>query len=146
MSDHRERNREGLARLRRLSSLTDAELATMTGGGWTVATVIGHMAFFDRMLLLRWDTYEKEREFAQLTPAHFDLINFAGATDWSDVPSREAATRCIDTAERAVERIDSLPDEAVNAVLETCRVALVERLLHWGPHLEQIETALGREI
>jgi len=53
VSEHRERNREGLERVRRLTSLSDAELAKDTGNGWSVATVLGHMAFFDRMLIPR---------------------------------------------------------------------------------------------
>ena len=146
VGDHSERNREGLAKLRRLASLTDAELAEDTGNGWTVATVLGHMAFFDRLLILRWDTYEKDGVFAELTPNHFDLINYAGADDWSALPPRIAVARCIEAAEHAVARIDALPEKIVSVVLETPRVALLERMLHWNPHLDQIQTAIGREI
>jgi hypothetical protein len=146
MSDHVGHNRSGLVRLRRLASLTDAELARDTGNGWTVGTVLGHLAFFDRMLIVRWDIYEKEGAFAEMTPNHFDLINYAGAGDWSALPLPEAAAGCIEAAERAVDRIDALPDGAVAVALETKRAALLERTLHWYPHLEQIERAIGREI
>jgi len=146
VNDHGQHNREGLERLRRLTSLSDAELAKDTGDGWTVATVLGHMAFFDRLLLLRWDTYEKDGVFAELTPNHFDLINYAGAGDWSALPPRAAVARCIEAAERAVARINALPEKVVAVVLETPRVALLERMLHWSPHLVQIERAIGREI
>ena len=146
MSEHGERNREGLERLRRLASLSDAELAKDTGNGWNVATVLGHMAFFDRMLLLRWDTYEKDGVFAALTPNHFDLINHAGAGDWSALAPRAAVARCIEAAEGAVARVEALPEAAVAVALETNRPALLDRILHWGPHLDQIESAIGREI
>ncbi|HEY0831376.1 MAG TPA: maleylpyruvate isomerase N-terminal domain-containing protein [Candidatus Dormibacteraeota bacterium] len=146
MSDHGERNREGLDRLRRLASLSDAELAKDVGNGWMVSTVLGHMAFFDRMLLLRWDTYEKEGVFAELTPNHFDLINFVGPGDWSAHPPRATVAMCLEAAERAVSRIDALPEKAVAVAVETNRVALLERMLHWYPHLQQIESAIGREI
>jgi hypothetical protein len=146
VSDYGERNHEGLERLRRLASLSEAELAKDIGNGWTVLTVLGHIAFFDRMLVLRWDTYEKEDLFAEMTPNHFDLINYAGAADWSSLPPQDAAARCVDDAERAVKRIDALPERAVAVALETNRVALLERMLHWYPHLQQIETAIGREI
>ncbi|HXI96014.1 MAG TPA: maleylpyruvate isomerase N-terminal domain-containing protein [Candidatus Acidoferrum sp.] len=146
MSEHRERNRDALDRLRRIGSLSDADLAKDTGNGWSVATVLGHMAFFDRLLLLRWDTYEKDGVFAELTPNHFDLINYAGAGDWSALPPRAAVARCIEAAEGAVARIEALPEEAVAVALETNRPALLERILHWGPHLDQIESAIGREI
>jgi hypothetical protein len=146
VSDHGERNRGGLERLRRLTSLSEAELAKDTGNGWNVSTVLGHMAFFDRMLLLRWDTYEKTGVFAEWTLDHFDLINYAGAGDWSALPPRAAATRCIEAAERAVARIDSLSEKAAAAVLDTNRVGLIERMLHWNPHLDQIQNAIGREI
>ncbi len=133
-------------RLRRLASLSDAELAKDTGGGWTVSTVLGHLAFFDRMLLLRWDTFEKDGVFADLTPGHFDLINYAGAGDWSALLPRAAVATCIEAAERAVERIDALPEKVVSAAVELNRVALLDRIIHWNPHLEQIESAIGRAI
>lgn len=146
MSDHGGTNREGLDRLRRLTSLSDAELATDTGDGWTVSTVLGHMAFFDRMLPRRWDTYEKDGAFAEMIPRHFDLINYAGAADWSALPPRATVAKCIEAAEGAVARIDALPEKAVAVALETKRGALLDRTLHWGPHLDQIESAIGREI
>jgi hypothetical protein len=146
VSDHAERNREGLATLRRLASLSDAELAKDTGNGWTVSTVLGHIAFFDRMLPLRWDAYEKDGVFAELTPNHFDMINDAGAGDWSALAPRATVAKCIEAAERAVARIDALPVTAVAVALETKRMALLERTLHWNPHLDQIEGAIGREI
>ena len=121
MSDHGERNREAFKRLCRLTSLSDAELAKDTGNGWTVSTVLGHMAFFDRLLILRWDTYETAGIFAELTPNHFDLINYAGGGDWSALPARTAVARCIEAAERAVARIDALPERAVAVALETNR-------------------------
>src|SRR5438045_548714 len=146
VSGHGDRNREGLERLRRLGLLTEAELGKVTGDGWSVTTVLGHLAFFDRMLLLRWDTYEKDGVFAEMTPNHFDLINGAGAADWSHLPPRAAVERCIEAAERAVARIDALPEKAVNVAMETNRIALLERVLHWYPHLTQIESAIGRAI
>ena len=146
VSDHGERNREGLNRLRGLTSLSDAELAKDTGNGWTVSTVLGHMAFFDRMLVPRWDIYEKDGVFAELTPNHFDLINDAGAGDWLALAPRAAVAKCIEAAERAVARIDALPEKAVAVALETNRTALLDRMLHWNPHLDQIEIAIAREI
>jgi hypothetical protein len=146
MSDHGERNRLGLARLRGLTSLSDAELAKDTGDGWTVSTVLAHMAFFDRMLPKRWDIYEKDGVFAEMTPKHFDLINDAGAGDWSALPSRATVARCIEAAAQASVRIDGLPAKAVVVALETDRLALLDRTLHWDPHLDQIESAIGREI
>src|ERR1700674_5085170 len=146
MSDHGQRNREGLERLRRITSLSDAELAKDTGNGWTVSTVLGHVAFFDRMLVPRWDIYEKDGVFAELTPNHFDLINDAGGGDWSALPPRATVATCVEAAERAVARIDALSEKAVAVALETNRKALLDRMLHWGPHLDQIESAIGRQI
>jgi len=146
VSDHGDHNREGLERLRRLATLSDADLAQDVGDGWTVTTVLGHLAFFDRMLILRWDTYEKDGVFAELTPSHFDLMNYAGAAGWSALPPRVAVEACIDAAEKAVARIDALPQKAVDAAIETNRMALLERIVHWSQHLAQIEDALGREL
>ena len=146
MSDHGERNRKGLERLRRLRSLSDAELAKDAGDGWTVSTVLGHMAFFDRMLPQRWDIYEKDGAFVEMIPKHFDLINDAGAPDWSALQPRAAVAKCIEAAEGAAARIAALPEKAVAVALETNRLALFDRALHWNPHLDQIGKAIGREI
>jgi hypothetical protein len=146
VSDRDERNREGLERLRRLTSLSDAELAKDAGDGWTVSTVLGHMAFFDRMLPQRWDIYEKDGAFAEMIPKHFDLINDAGAADWSAIPPRATVAKCIEAAEKAILRIEALPKRVVAVALETKREALLDRTLHWNPHLHQIESAIGREI
>jgi hypothetical protein len=81
-----------------------------------------------------------------MIPKHFDLINDAGAADWSALPPRVAVAKCIEAAEDAVARIDALPEKAVAVALETNRVALLDRTLHWGPHLDQIKSAIGREI
>ena len=63
-----------------------------------------------------------------------------------DRPAIRGQVRSHAAAERAVERIDALPEGAVSYALETNRVALLERMLHWHPHLDQIESAIGREI
>jgi hypothetical protein len=146
VSDHGERNRAGLERLHRLTSLSDSELAKDTGDGWTVSAVLGHMAFFDRMLPQRWDIYEKDGAFVEMIPKHFDLINDAGAADWSAIPPRSTVASCIEAAEGAVARIAALPETAVAVALETKREALLNRTLHWNPHLDQIGKAIGREI
>jgi hypothetical protein len=81
-----------------------------------------------------------------MIPKHFDLINDAGAADWSAIPPRTTVATSIEAAEGAVARIAALPVKAVAVALETKREALLDRTLHWNPHLDQIETAIGREI
>ena len=73
-------------------------------------------------------------------------MSYAGAGDWSALPPRAAVATCTEAAERAVERIDALPEKVVTAAAKMNRVALLDRIVHWNPHLEQIEGAIGREI
>ena len=58
--------------------------------------------------------------------------------------------RYLDGKSRGVEfacpQLPHWPEKAVAVARETNRVALLERLVHWYPHLDQIESAIGREI
>ena len=81
-----------------------------------------------------------------MTPNHFELINHAGVGDWSELQPRATVAGCIEAAERAVARIAALPEKAVAVALDTNRVALLDRFVHWNPHLDQIESAIGRQI
>jgi Mycothiol maleylpyruvate isomerase N-terminal domain len=141
------RNAAGLARLRTfVEHVSDAELDRDLGGGWTVATALAHLAFWDRFVTARWAF--ALREGLQLLPALPDstenLINEAALADWQACPPRRAAHQALDAAEAATQLIAGLNDEAVSAVQASGHVRHLDRSLHLHDHLDQIERALSQ--
>src|SRR5689334_1745714 len=97
-----EQNKGERARLQKLiERLSDQDLARSVGGGWTVASTLAHMAFWDRralVLLERW-----EHEAVKPSEADSAAINEAALPLWMAIPPREAARIALASAE-AVER------------------------------------------
>ena len=124
------------------ASLTDEELQRTVSGGWTVAAVLAHLAFYDRFALARWDQYEREGALLDMPAGLVDLLNTAGAGDWLAVAPRRAVELALSAAEAVDERIQRLPEAAVEHALATDRRAMVNRGLHRNSHLDDIDGAL----
>jgi Mycothiol maleylpyruvate isomerase N-terminal domain len=137
-----ESNARSRERLERLSERGDVELAVQLPGGWTVAVVFAHLAFWDGWAGARWDQYERDGSFEDLPGSLQELANRAAMPQWLALPPRRALTLAMEAAERLDARLEKLPDEAIARVLETGRQVMVDRSLHRGPHLDEIEQAL----
>ena len=140
------RNVAGRERLERfLARLDPAAHATELDGGWTVGALLGHLAFWDRMVLARW---ELARRTGAATPidlpdAITDLLNEAAMEGWRAL-SPEAVAELVDAAATAVDGVlATLPDASVDAVLAEGRPRLLDRSRHRDEHLDAIEAALG---
>jgi uncharacterized damage-inducible protein DinB len=129
--------------------LGEADLQLLTeADGWTIAQVIGHLAFWDRFLAARWRSALASGAGAQ--PANLphevaDLLNEVLAHAWgaaADVAG--AGVREILAAAEAVDGIIAgLPGETpIDAILAE-RPALLDRSIHRQEHLEAIEAALA---
>ena len=138
-------NRESRARLAALvATLTPERLAVDLGGGWTVASAIGHVGFWDRWQALRWrkmlDGAWTGDSGSLIEAEHLanDALEpyWAGATA-SDLPglALEAATRLDDLIARA-------SDAQVVAIEGTPSAFLLHRHRHRGEHLDHIERGL----
>ena len=73
---------ENAVELRRLRAmverLSDADLARPTPGGWTVASSLAHVAFWDQRILFWLDRWERGETPRRLEEADVDWINDAG--------------------------------------------------------------------
>ncbi len=133
------RNAAGLARLRALGSRVAAgDLQPQLSAGWTVGAVLAHLAFWDRLVLARWDRYDREGVIEDLPDAATDLINAAGLPLWRTLTDGQAVAEALDAAGRICDRIASLSPAAVALALATERVRMLDRTLHWTPHLDEI--------
>jgi hypothetical protein len=142
--------RENEASLRRLrdlvEGLSEEQLASPTDGGWTVAGVLAHMAFWDYRivtLLDRWGpdgggdtpTYEGE---------DVDWINDATKPIFLAMPPRVAAQTALDAARAADAAVAAMSDELLAKNEATGSMINTFRSEHRSEHLDDLERALVR--
>ena len=141
---HQAKNDTERARLDALvGRLSDADLQRPMPGGWTVAGVLAHLAFWDQrayLLLDRW-----QRDGVAPPPddeANVDWINDAAKPMFLALPPRRAAEIVVAVAEAADRKVASLPDELItrNAALDT--PIMLARANHRRSHLDDIERVL----
>ena len=138
-------NRRELTRMRALvSRLSDRELGAMVNEHWSVAGVLGHIAFWDgRALYLAGKLKRRERFTAsEDEPEDVDWINDSSRPLIHAISPRVLAELAVSIAEQTDELVASLPDELLAALDETSPLNPV-RSNHRGEHLDEIESALA---
>src|SRR5262245_10102478 len=135
-------------RLRALvDRLTDAELAHPMPAGWTVAGVLGHLAFWDQRIVALVDRWRQAGASAALQPvnsADIDWVNDAAKPLLLGLPPRRAAELAVAIADAADGKIESLPDAFVSANAAAGNPVNLVRAEHRREHLDEIEAALRR--
>jgi hypothetical protein len=140
---HLARNAAEVGRLRALGSrLLLGGLPVQLTGGWTSPAVFAHLAFWDRLVLARWELYDRDGAIETLPDTHTDLVNSAGLPLWLDLSSEAAVAQAMEAADQVIERIAALSPAAVQAALTTGRLAMLDRTLHWTPHLDELAGVL----
>jgi uncharacterized damage-inducible protein DinB len=149
-----ERNATSRRRLVSLvERLREADLALPTEeGGWTVAQVLAHMAFWDRSTGARWraaqaaaaaegkplDPIGVPYEFLEgINPPLVELVDA-----WSGRLGAAVATEAVNSAESVDALIESLAASVPDALVAD-KPNLVGRWAHREAHLEQLERALA---
>ena len=136
-----ERNDAERARLRRLvERASDADLIRPLDDGWTVAVTLAHLAHWDRGVIGALG--EWERNDIQPWGGNADAINAAELPRWEAMSQRAAAHEAVAAAEAVDEKVRSLPDAVVEAILAAGRTRLVDRSLHRRDHLDALELSL----
>jgi hypothetical protein len=134
------------ARLRDLvARLGEAELARPVGGGWTITTVLAHIAFWDRrhvLVLQHWDRGE-------LPPTgepewYGQVENEALFPEWLVIPPLEAARLAVEAAEAVNAQVARLAERTVEEVMARGDQWRLTRWWHREEHLEQIERGLAQ--
>lgn len=140
MSDYVQRNAESRARLGSLCErINDEQLARIAFGDWTVSAVLAHMAFWDRIALERWNTFEAERQPVIQLP---ELINTVGAADWLALPPRKAVKLVLEASDALDKKIEGLPDDLIEAARQANNPRMFERFHHREDHLSAIERVI----
>jgi hypothetical protein len=139
-----EENARELERLRALvERLTDDELGGPVDEHWTVAGVLGHIAFWDGRALVLAHKLESGRPLSSSDdePEDVDWINDAARPLIHAIEPREAAQLALRIAEETDRTVASLAPERVFPNDPASPLNAL-RATHRAEHLDQIESAL----
>jgi DinB superfamily len=147
MADDRgyvEENTRERERMRAIAeAASDDDLRLAVNPHWTVAAVLGHIAFWDARVLALSEKIERGASFGpdDHEPEDVDWINDASRPLIHAVPPLDLATLAMEIAEQADERVTTLPLDRLwptdpNSPLQPLRAS------HRGEHLDEVEAAL----
>ena len=144
-SDFVQDNAKELQRLRDLAErLSDDDLRRPVNDDWTVAAVLGHVAFWDARAIYLAERFDPATGFPDDVgePENVDWINDSTRALIHAIDPRRAAELTIEIAETIDARVAELPadklwpndpDSPLNG----------RRASHRAEHLDEIEAALG---
>jgi hypothetical protein len=139
------RNDTERARLNTLvAKCSDADLARPMPAGWTVAGVLGHLAFWDQRILALLEQWETKG----VTPnteveADVDWINDAGKPLLLALPPRKAAELAVAAAETVDRKVAALSDDQIAKNAAAGSPLNLSRADHRKEHLDDIERVLS---
>lgn len=148
MDDERsyiEENDRERARMRSLvQSLSEDDLRLPVNEHWTVAGVLGHIAFWDARVQALADKLERGVPFrsSDTEPEDVDWINDASRPLIHAVPPIELARLAVQIAEDTDARVATLPPDRLWPRDPESPLYAV-RALHRGEHLDDIDAALA---
>ena len=137
-----EANRRSLDRMRMfVEAATDDDLRTKMPAGWTVAAVLGHLAFWDQRVQVVLDMVEDGVKPPPYDEGSVDWINDTAKRFLLAMEPRALARLAVDIATRTDERVADLSDELLD---EATQLWFTERRCDdRNEHLDEIEQALA---
>jgi sulfite reductase beta subunit-like hemoprotein len=139
--EHNTRERDRMRAL--VERLGDDELRGQVNEYWTVAGVLGHIAFWDARVLALAEKLERGVPFApdDNEPEDVDWINDASRPLIHAIEPQALARLALELAEEADRRVASLPRERMWPEDPESPINPL-RATHRGEHLDDIEAAL----
>lgn len=133
-------------RLAELAGELDGDaLAREVRDGWSVAALLLHLAFWDRLTAARWrDALARgEPTPVPIEDGLVDVLNDALVRLLAAVPDAQAGATALAAAREVEAVVASLPADTVEAVRADGRSRLVDRSLHRNEHLDEIAGTLA---
>jgi hypothetical protein len=123
--------------------LTEDELRAPVNEYWTVAAVLGHIAFWDARILSLAEKIERGVPFSpsDTEPEDVDWINDASRALIHAIPPRDVARLAIEIAEETDARVGTLPVDRLWP-RDPDSPLYATRASHRGEHLDEVEAAL----
>ncbi len=120
---------------------TETDLTRPLANGWSVATKLAHLAFWDQYYLPLIEQWE--RTGFKSSSIDVDAVNEAVRFLSRAIPPT-AAVQLVRAAAEAIDRkLESITPDLEVAIEASGRVRLLRRAMHRREHLDQIEEALG---
>lgn len=144
-----DRNTAERERLRELvRRLSDADLARKVNETWSIAAVLGHLAFWDARQLFLLDKLERGIAFtgSEVEPETPDWINDSTKVLIDALEPRASAELALQLAEETDAKIAALSPEQAAHTWPADPESLVNplRASHRAEHLDEIEAFLRR--
>ncbi len=127
-----------------IRTLADRDFARDLGDGWTVATALAHLAFWDRrgkLLLDRWSAGDPPP--ADMPEWYSDTLNDSLIDEWRALPPHEAARLAMEAATAIDATIAGLGDRVAAEIVSRNEESRLTRSKHRREHIEQIERCLA---
>jgi hypothetical protein len=143
-----EQNTRERDRLRTLiERLDDDQLRRQVNEDWTVAAVLGHIAFWDGRALFLAEKLRRDMPFTESDdePENVDWINDATRPLIHAIAPGDAARLALRIAEQTDRLVASLPPDRMWP-LDPKSPLNPLRASHRGEHLDEIEAALGARV
>ena len=126
-----------------IEGLNENDFGREVGAGWTVATLLCHLAFWDqRTLYLLKEWQRSQFEAFRLSPQAIHSINEATKTLVQAIPSRAAAQLALASAEAVDSEVAKLRGDLIQQIVTAGFERALRRSLHRRGHLSRIQEAL----
>lgn len=125
-----------------INSLSPADFYQTNAHGWTVAALLGHLAFWDRrmlVLLRRW-----QENGVDESPVDPDMINDSLQPICLALEPRAAADLCLATAKETDSALAAISPKLYEAIRSSPNHYRFDRSLHRKDHMGEIQRILGR--
>ena len=122
----------------------DAALARPMDAGWTVASVLGHLAFWDQRIVVLAERLRQGADVPLENGRDVDWINDAQKPVLLAMPPRQLADLAVATAVAADRAVESLSDDLLAKNAAGGQPINVLRAEHRREHLDEIERTLAR--
>ena len=128
-----------------IGQLDELVLAREVGPGWTVATALCHLAFWDQRALFYLHDWERSGrvEMQPFNSQSVEGINQAVNAIAHKVPRRAAVKLVLESAAAVDSHLERISDQLVEQIRTAGMERYLKRSLHRREHAERIRAALG---
>jgi hypothetical protein len=127
-----------------VGKLDDAALSRPMPGGWTVAGVLAHLAFWDQRIPTLIELLERGERVPEENPIAVEWINAAAKPAQLALLPRRAATLAVETARTVDAAVAAMSDELLAKNAAAGSPIKLQRSEHRREHLDEIEQALAK--
>ena len=128
-----------------IAGLSDDELVRPMPGGWTVAGVLAHAAYWDAWAIYWMEKWGPDGQPTTYHEEDTDAVNEAAKPLCLALRPRDAADLALRVAEEADGRVRALSDAMLAKIAAVGGPPFnLSRAIHRREHLDEIEAALGK--